>query len=130
MLMIAVAAAIALVYRYGPSRERAKWRWLSWGAVAATCVWLATSIAFSFYLENFADYNATYGALGAVIGFMVWTWISVIVLIVGAQLNAELEHQTAKDTTTGAPVPMGERGAVMADTLGPSLATSSERTPR
>lgn len=106
----------------GPSRERAEWRWLTWGAVAATCVWLATSIAYSFYLENFADYNATYGALGAMIGFMVWTWISVIVLIVGAELNAELEHQTAKDTTTGAPVPIGARGAVMADTLGRSLA--------
>lgn len=85
-------------------------------------MWLATSIAYSFYLENFADYNATYGALGAMIGFMVWTWISVIVLIVGAELNAELEHQTAKDTTTGALVPIGARGAVMADTLGRSLA--------
>lgn len=122
LLFLATSLAITLIYRYGPSRERAKWRWLSWGAVAATFVWMATSIVFSFYLENFADYNATYGTLGAVIGFMVWTWISVIVLIIGAQLNAEIEHQTAIDTTTGAAAPMGERGAVMADTLGPAIA--------
>lgn len=123
LLFLATSFAITLIYRYGPSRERAKWRWLTWGAIAATSVWMATSIAFSFYLENFADYNATYGALGAVIGFMVWTWISVVVLIVGAGLNAEIEHQTAVDTTTGAAAPMGERGAVMADTLGPSMET-------
>ena len=73
---------------------------------------------FSWYLANFADYNATYGSLGAVIGFMMWTWISVMILIVGAELNAEMEHQTARDTTTGAERPMGARGAVMADTLG------------
>ncbi len=129
LLFLATGSAITLIYRYGPSRERAKWRWLSWGAIAATSVWMASSIAFSLYLENFADYNATYGALGAVIGFMVWTWISVIVLVVGAELNAEIEHQTAIDTTTGAPLPMGERGAVMADSLGPSLATR-ERSGR
>jgi len=78
------------------------------------------SIAFSWYLQNFADYNATYGALGAVIGFMVWTWISVTILFVGAELNAEMEHQTARDTTTGRARPMGGRGAKMADELGKS----------
>ena len=93
------------------SKKRAQWRWLSWGASTATVVWLVSSWAFSYYLQNFADYNATYGTLGAMIGFMMWTWISVIILLVGAELNAELEHQTAKDTTTGAPEPMGKRGA-------------------
>lgn len=120
VMLVAVAAGITLIYRYGPSREKAKWRWLTWGAGLATVVWLAASIGFSFYLENFADYNATYGTLGAVIGFMMWTWISVMILIVGAELNSEIEHQTAKDSTTGAPQPIGARGAAMADTLGRS----------
>jgi membrane protein len=112
-----VWAGITLVYRYGPSRERAKWRWLTWGATVATVVWLAVSAGFSYYLQNFADYNATYGSLGAVIGFMIWVWLSISILIVGAELNAEMEHQTAVDSTTGAPLPMGERGAYMADTV-------------
>jgi membrane protein len=84
-------------------------------------VWLIASWGFSYYLQNFADYNATYGTLGAVVGFMMWTWISVIILLVGAELNAELEHQTARDSTTGAPEPLGARGAVMADTLGEAM---------
>jgi membrane protein len=118
ILMVAILTGISLIYRLGPSRSHAKWRWLSWGAVIATLVWIAASWAFSFYLQNFADYNATYGSLGAVIGLMMWTWISVIILIVGAEINAEIEHQTARDSTTGRPKPMGNRGAVVADTLG------------
>jgi membrane protein len=120
VLLVLVGAGITLLYRYGPSRERAKWRWLSWGGALATVVWLSSSWAFSFYLRNFADYNATYGTLGAVIGFLIWTWISVIVVLLGAELNAELEHQTAEDSTTGPPLPLGERGAAMADTIGKS----------
>ena len=107
-----------MMYRYGPSREAAKLRWITWGATLSTLLWLAASFFFSLYLENFADYNATYGTLGALIGLMVWTWISVIILILGAELNAELEHQTTIDSTTGKPVPMGERGAYVADTIG------------
>jgi membrane protein len=118
VIMVLIAAGISLVYRYGPSRERAKWRWITWGGVLATIVWIAASIGFSYYLQNFADYNATYGSLGAVIGFMIWTWLSVLILLVGAELNSEMEHQTAIDSTTGEAEPMGERGAVMADTLG------------
>jgi membrane protein len=118
LLLVLIAAAISLLYRYGPSRERAKWRWVTWGSAGATVVWLAASVGFSFYLSNFANYEATYGSLGAVIGFMVWTWISMITLIVGAQIDAEMEHQTAMDTTTGEPKPIGERGAVVADTIG------------
>ncbi|MCO5080026.1 MAG: YihY/virulence factor BrkB family protein [Rhizobiaceae bacterium] len=111
---------ITLLYRFGPSRERAKWRWLTWGATLATVVWLAVSAGFSYYLQNFADYNATYGSLGAVIGFMIWVWLSITILIVGAELNAEMEHQTAVDSTTGPPQPLGERGARMADTVAAS----------
>jgi membrane protein len=118
VLLIVVGIGMAALYRFGPSREKARWRWLSWGAGVATVVWLIASWGFSFYLQNFADYNATYGTLGAVIGFMMWTWISVIILLIGAELNGELEHQTAKDSTTGPPQPLGSRGAVMADRVG------------
>lgn len=100
-------------------RKPAQWRWLSWGAMFSTTVWIVASAGFTYYLSNFADYNATYGALGAVAGLMVWTWISVIILLVGAEINAELE-QTEFDTTTGDPLPIGDRGAVVADTLGKS----------
>lgn len=117
-ILVFVGCGIAVIYRYGPSREQAKLKWLSWGVVFSTLLWFAASILFSFYLENFANYNATYGTLGALIGLMVWVWISVIILIVGAELNAELEHQTVRDSTTGAPKPMGERGAFVADTIG------------
>ena len=118
MLVVVSAAAISILYRYGPSRERAKWRWVTWGSAVAALLWLAASVLFSWYLANFADYNATYGSLGAVIGFMLWTWISVVILLLGAELNAEIEHQTARDSTTGPALPMGQRGATMADTLG------------
>ncbi|MER9963341.1 YihY/virulence factor BrkB family protein [Mesorhizobium sp. M0045] len=128
VLLIMVGIGITLIYRYGPSREKAKWRWATWGAFLSAVVWIAVSVGFSFYLENFANYNATYGALGAVIGLMMWTWISVIILIVGAELNAEMEHQTVKDTTTGAQQPMGARGATVADTLGGSADAANKQS--
>ncbi|MBW6424833.1 YihY/virulence factor BrkB family protein [Rhizobium sp. XQZ8] len=118
LLLSIVIAAVMTVYRVAPSREPAHLRWLTWGAALAICVWFVMSLAFSFYLTHFADYNATYGTLGALIGFLVWTWISVAILIVGAELNAELEHQTTRDTTTGMSRPMGSRGAYVADTVG------------
>jgi membrane protein len=91
---------------------------MTWGAVTTTVSWFAMSIAFAIYLDRFANYNATYGTLGALIGLLMWIWLSVTILIVGAELNAELEHQTEKDTTTGSPLPMGSRGAYVADTVG------------
>ena len=118
ILLVATAAAIAVLYRYGPSRDRAEWRWVTWGSGVAAIVWIIASILFSWYLANFANYDATYGSLGAVIGFMMWVWISVFILITGAELNAEMEHQTAQDTTRGAEKPLGMRGATMADTIG------------
>lgn len=118
VMLAAIIAGITLIYHFGPSRQRPKLRWLTWGAVLASVIWIVASWGFSFYLQNFADYNATYGTLGAVIGFMIWTWISVTILLLGAELNAEMEHQTAVDSTTGPEKPMGQRGAAMADTLG------------
>lgn len=118
LLLIAISIAIAVIYRYGPSREMAQWRWLSWGSAVAAIGWLIASFLFSWYAENFGTYNKTYGSLGAAIGFMTWIWISTIVILIGAELNAEMEHQTVHDTTTGPPEPMGARHATMADTIG------------
>lgn len=123
VLVGAVAIGIALLYRFGPSRSRAKWRWITIGSAFATIVWLGASVGFSIYIRNFANYEAVYGSLGAVIGFMMWTWISVTILIVGAEINAAMEHQTASDSTVGEARPMGERGAFVADTLGKSASS-------
>ncbi len=118
VLFVAVALALACVYRFGPSREASRWKWLTWGSIVATLLWLVASALFSFYAANFGTFNETYGSLGAAIGFMTWLWVSAIVILLGAELNAEMEHQTARDTTTGTPKPMGARGAKMADTVG------------
>ena len=117
LLLVAVALFLALVYRYGPDRQNAKWRWVSWGSAFASIAWLIVSLAFSWYVASFGSYNKTYGSLGAVIGFMTWIWLSATVILVGAEMDAEMEHQTTKDTTTGAPKPIGQRGAKMADTV-------------
>ncbi|HEV2560149.1 MAG TPA: YihY/virulence factor BrkB family protein [Microvirga sp.] len=118
ILLAAVVLILALIYRYGPSRERAEWKWVTPGGVGAAVLWLAGSMLFSWYVSNFGSYNETYGSLGAVIGFMTWIWISTIIVLVGAEINAEIEHQTAKDTTAEGEKPLGSRGAKMADTLG------------
>ncbi|MFZ5693843.1 MAG: YihY/virulence factor BrkB family protein [Pseudomonadota bacterium] len=117
-IMVVIALALAVLYRFGPSRRAAQWKWLSVGAVAATLLWIAGSALFSWYLSNFADYNATYGSLGAGIGLMMWLWLTSIAILIGAEINAEIEHQTAQDTTIGRTRPIGSRGAVMADTIG------------
>jgi membrane protein len=109
---------LAMLYRYGPSRRLAKWRWVSVGSVLAAVTWLGVSSLLSWYLGNVANYNATYGALGAVVGLMIWMWLSIVVVLVGAELNSEIEHQTARDSTVGVDKPLGVRGAVMADTVG------------
>jgi membrane protein len=117
-LVVAVLLGLAVLYRYGPSRARAQWKWLSVGSLLATLLWITGSALFSFYLRNYANYDATYGSLGTGIGLMMWMWMSAIVVLFGAELNAEIEHQTARDTTSGAPRPLGRRGAIMADTVG------------
>jgi membrane protein len=117
LLLAAVAVLLALIYRYLPSREEAQWRWLSWGSGFAAIGWLVMSLLFSWYVANFGNYDETYGALGAAVGFLTWVWLSATVVLVGAQLNTELEHQTAYDTTTGPARPMGSRGARPADRM-------------
>lgn len=119
LAMMGVAtAAFSVLYRYAPCRARARWRWVTPGAVWAAAFWLVGSLGFSWYLNNIAHFDATYGSLGAVIGFMMWIWVSIMIVLIGAELNAEIEHQTALDSTTGPSRPMGARGAAMADTVG------------
>jgi membrane protein len=118
ILLVTLMIALAFVYRYGPDRQMAQWRWVSWGSGVASILWLTASLCFSWYASSFADFDRTYGSLGAVIGFMIWIWVSMIVILLGAELDAEMEHQTTRDTTTGRPLPMGQRGAYMADTFG------------
>jgi membrane protein len=118
LLFLMIVFGLALLYRFGPSRRNAEWRWVSGGSVFAALAWIAGSMAFSYYLVNFANYGATYGSLGAVIGLMMWMWLSAIVVLVAAEINAEIEHQTARDSTVGREKPLGARGAAMADTVG------------
>jgi membrane protein len=117
-LYLVLTVALAVIYRYGPSRQKPRWRWITWGSAIAAMLWLAASALFSWYAANFGKFNETYGSLGAVIGFMMWLWISAIVILLGGEIDAEMEHQTARDTTTGPPKPMGMRGAEIADTVG------------
>jgi membrane protein len=120
LLAVAVALVLACLYRWGPSRTQAQWRWITWGSAFAALSWLATSMLFSWYVQNFGSYNKTYGSLGAVIGFMTWIWLSVIVKLLGAELDAEKEHRIAGDTTTERQRPLGARGAQAVDTVGPA----------
>jgi membrane protein len=121
LMLVILLGALGILYRFGPSRREARWEWLSVGTLAAALLWIAGSSLLSWYLSNFGNYNATYGSLGAAIGLMMWMWMSAIIVLCGAELNSEIEHQTARDTTIGRPKPLGARGAVMADTLGPTV---------
>lgn len=109
---------LAVLYRWGPSRTNAKWKWITPGAIFAIVSILVISIPFSWYVANFGNFSATYGSLGAIIGFLTWLWFSIIAVVMGAELNAETERQTAIDTTIPPERPMGHRGAYVADTLG------------
>ena len=120
ILFVVVAVGIALVYRYGPSRAEPQWRWITWGSAFAALAWIAVSIAFSWYATNFGSYNKTYGSLAAIVVFMTWLWLSIVVILIGAEIDAEMERQTARDRTTSGGKPMGRRGAKMADTVGPA----------
>lgn len=122
LLYLVILFALACLYRYGPSRTHPQWKWVTWGSAIAGGFWVIGSLLLSWYLGNFGSYNATYGSLGAVIGFMVWMWFSTIIVLAGGEINAEMEHQTAKDTTEGRKAPMGSRGAKMADEVGETRA--------
>jgi membrane protein len=117
ILLALFGGALAVVYRYAPSRNEPRWSWVSWGAAVATLLWIIGSGLFSYYVGRFATYNKTYGSLGAVVVLLMWFWISAYAVLLGGELNAEMEHQTARDTTDAPLKPMGRRGAYVADTL-------------
>lgn len=119
-LAVMILLGLAILYRFGPSRRSPKWKWISVGGLLATVAWLAGSAALSYYLANFASYDATYGSLGAAIGLMMWMWMSTIVVLFGAELNSEIEYQTVRDSTDGVPKPLGTRDAYVADSVGKS----------
>ena len=109
------AGGFSLIMRYGPDRRPAKWRWILPGALLALVLWIAISGGFSLYVAYISNYNGTYGSLAAIVVFVMWLYLSSYVLLIGALLNAEIERQTLVDTTVGPDLPMGERGAVLAD---------------
>jgi membrane protein len=112
-------ASLAVLYRYGPCRNDAKWKWVSPGALVAAALWLLGSGIFSLYVSKFGSYDKTYGPLGAVVVFLMWLYISALAVLIGAEFNSELERQTKRDTTEGPEKPLGARGANSADTVGP-----------
>jgi membrane protein len=111
---------LAVTYRFAPARELARWRWVTWGSVVAATLWVTGSLLFAFYLRPFGSYAKMYGALGGVVMLLMWFYLSSFFVVLGAEINAEMERQTKQDTTEGAEVPMGQRGAHTADSVGPS----------
>jgi membrane protein len=118
LFFVAVVVGLAVLYRFGPSRAQPRFSWVTPGSVAAALLWVVGSALLSYYISRFGNYEATYGSLGAVIGLMIWLWLTAIVVLFGGELNAELEHQTAEDTTQGQAQPLGGRRARMADSIG------------
>jgi membrane protein len=118
VLALMMVVALAVVYRYAPDRDEPRWRWVSWGAGIATVIWLVASVLFSVYVSSFGNYNETYGSMAAIVVMMLWLLISAACVLLGAEINAELEHQTARDSTKGREQPRGQRDAYVADTVG------------
>jgi membrane protein len=117
-LAVGFMLALAVLYRVCPDRRPARWRWVSVGSVLALIAWIAVTVGFRVYVSNFGSYNETYGSLAGVIVSLLWLWLTAVIVLMAAEVNAELEHQTAEDTTTGSDRPMGHRGAVKADSVG------------
>jgi membrane protein len=128
-LWVVAVLGLAVLYRYAPSRRPARWRWVTWGSVIAATLWVLVSVGFAFYVATFATYGKTYGALGGVIALIMWFYLSSFTIVIGAEVNAEMERQTRRDTTEGPEKPLGERGAYAADTVGPAAgeARSADR---
>ena len=116
-LVAVMTIMLAVLYRVAPDRDAPRFSWVSVGSVVATMLWVIASLAFSLYVDNFGSYNKTYGTLAGVVVLLLWLWITMFVVLFGAEINAESEQQTVKDTTVGDPEPLGERGAVKADTM-------------
>jgi len=124
LLAALLIGALAVLYRYAPDRDEPKWTWVSWGSGIATLLWILASIGFSIYANSFGNYNKTYGALAGIIILMFWLYLTAVIVLVGAELNTEMELQTAKDTTAGPTKPMGDRDAHAADHVAESPAAT------
>ncbi len=120
LLVVFVMLMLAALYRFAPDRSEPRWEWISPGAITATVLWVIGSVIFAIYVSHFGSYNKTYGSLGAAIVLLTWLWLSAYVVLLGAEINAEAERQTRRDTTTGKPKPMGSWDTTAADTLGKS----------
>jgi membrane protein len=119
LLAALMSAVLAVLYRFGPDRKQARWRWITWGATGATALWLLSSVALLAYVQRLGTYESIYGSLAGVAISMFWLWISVLLVVVGAAVNGESERQTVRDSTVGSEQPLGERGAVVADSVPP-----------
>jgi membrane protein len=118
VLWALIVTALAVVYRFAPDRNEPRWRWVTWGSAIAATLWILGSMLFSLYVRNFGSYGETYGTLGGVVVLLLWFYMSGFIVLLGAEINAEMEHQTRRDTTRGEPKEMGQREARMADTVG------------
>ncbi|MEX3314962.1 YihY/virulence factor BrkB family protein [Sulfitobacter sp. PS-8MA] len=118
LLAVLTILALAVLYRYGPARDNAEWKWLTPGSVIACIMWIVASVGFSIYVSNFGSYNESFGSMAGAIILLMWLWISAFIVLLGAELNSEMEAQTRDDTTVGPDEPMGQRGAEKADNLG------------
>lgn len=125
LLALLMLLALAVLYRIGPERDDPRWRWVTWGAGIATLLWIVASAAFSFYASNFGSYNETYGTLSSIVVLMLWLYLTALCVLLGAEINAEIEHQTARDSTVGPPRPLGRRAAEKADSVGPPAEAAS-----
>jgi membrane protein len=127
ILAAVIIGALAVIFRLSPNRDQPRMKWVSSGAIMAAVFWLLASIGFSFYANNFGSYNETYGSIAAVIILMFWLYITAFIILIGAELNGQLELQTRKDTTTGPEKPMGERDAFAADEVADAPETKKKR---
>lgn len=127
ILWCLAALGLAIVYRYAPARERAQWRWVTWGSATASTLWFGATAAFSYYVHSFGSFGQTYGALGGAIVLLMWFYISGYIVIGGGLINAEMERQTRRDSTIRGGAPLGERGAYAADTVGPKAGGGQSR---
>jgi membrane protein len=118
LLLAMMMVGLAVLYRHAPDRAEPRWQWVSWGAAVATVAWLLASVGFSLYASYLGSYNETYGSMAGIVVLMLWLFLTALCVLVGAEVNAEIEHQTAEDSTTGPPRPLGSRDAYVADTLG------------
>ena len=126
VMVVLVAVALAILYRLGPDRDAPRMKWVSVGAVVATVIWLVASIGFSIYTATFGNYAKTYGVFAGIVVLLFWLWLTMYAILLGAEINAESEQQTIADTTKGQEQPLGERGAVKAD----SVPSKDPETPR